>query len=362
MLSLDHNHIVKAYDKKVNISMRVTDYAYMVLEYCKGGDLFTLLRKQYNISDVLNKFVYGIGSALQYIHSQGIIHHDLKPENIFVTTGPDNLEILKLGDFGLYSKVDESYKPVTKGTELYLPLYQLISNNIARKSAIYYHKNSINFTDTNDDYVPVAKYFIDWYAYVCIIYYIITKESFNIINDIQAIIFNTCCINLNLIQDTILCNILINIMCIDIQVYFTGVDDLSNKYYKSLFDLIENKNKIHIAPQISKLKTKQNYNLSYNNTKKLYSLKNTNTKKNTTYNENTPEEVINEIYLLNPKNKNNEDIVVRNEFNNVKNAKTRKNSKRVNSTQITTVRSRKSTKKISRLNIQPNSPNNSSFA
>lgn len=349
MFSIAHKHIVKAFAKKVKISKWdvIPDYAYMVLEYCNGGDLHSLLnRKKYNINEILNKFVYGIGSALQYIHTQDIIHHDLKPENIFVSIDPDTkLHILKLGDFGLYSKVDESYKPMPKGTELYLPFYQLISNNTALQSEIYYHKNAINFTSVENEYVPIAKYFIDWYAYICIIYDIITKALFNTINKIQAIIFNTCCINLNLIQDTILCNILMNIMCIDIQVYFTGVDDLSNKYYKLLFDLIENKNEIHIASPISDLKTKLKYSLSYDNTKKLYSLENTNTKKNITYNKNTPEEIINEIYLLNPKDKNNNDIVVRKKFNDVgTKVNTPKNNKKVNSTKRI-LRLRSSTKK-----------------
>ena len=41
--------------------------------------------------------------GLSYIHTQGIIHRDIKPQNILVT--PD--EIIKISDFGVAQKLDE---------------------------------------------------------------------------------------------------------------------------------------------------------------------------------------------------------------------------------------------------------------
>ncbi len=43
--------------------------------------------------------------GLHYLHKKGIIHRDLKPENILVDKLPGDLNILKIGDFGI-SKVD----------------------------------------------------------------------------------------------------------------------------------------------------------------------------------------------------------------------------------------------------------------
>lgn len=254
MLMLNNDHIVKAFDKKVKISKWdvVPDYAYMVLEYCNGGDLRNILRYNYNVGDILNKFVYGIGSALQYIHEQDIIHHDLKPENVFVSIANKNDITLKLGDFGLYSKIDDLYKSSIEGTDFYLPWYQLVSTEKAQMTNIYYNRNPIQFVNTNLSYVPVAKYFIDWYAYVCIIYEIITTEKLNVIlagNNLN--VFNTCSIDLNRIPDTTLRNILMNIMCIDITVYFTGIDDLTNEYYQKLFNLLATQEYIY-EPIISK--------------------------------------------------------------------------------------------------------------
>lgn len=313
MLTLNNAHIVNVYDKKVKLSNWNidTEYAYMVLEYCNGGDLHNMISGKYNIScdTILNKFVYGIGNALQYIHEQNIIHHDLKPENIFVSSDKNNIT-LKLGDFGLYSKIDDSYKSSIEGTKLYLPWYQLVSIEKAQLTNIYYNNNPIQFVNTNRAYVPVAKYFIDWYAYVCIIYEIITKKKLNAkpINNLN--IFNTCCIDLNRIPDTTLHNILINIMCIDITVYFTGIDDLSNEYYEKIFELLAQQVHIQIPiVGINNITLRKQKAQIYRSDNKKYKLTRENKKPIVA----SPERILTKLYSS--ENKNNEDIVGYNEFN-----------------------------------------------
>jgi serine/threonine protein kinase len=43
--------------------------------------------------------------ALEYLHKKGIVHRDLKPANILIDILPGEVNILKIGDFGI-SKVD----------------------------------------------------------------------------------------------------------------------------------------------------------------------------------------------------------------------------------------------------------------
>jgi serine/threonine protein kinase len=54
--------------------------------------------------------------ALTYLHRRGILHHDLKPENMLVSNGQ-----VRLLDFGLSITLDQSQRADISGTLLYLP-------------------------------------------------------------------------------------------------------------------------------------------------------------------------------------------------------------------------------------------------
>ena len=49
----------------------------------------------------------GIMEALKYIHSEGVAHRDVKPENILLKDAND-LTSLKLIDFGISTKYDDT--------------------------------------------------------------------------------------------------------------------------------------------------------------------------------------------------------------------------------------------------------------
>jgi serine/threonine protein kinase len=70
---------------------------YLVMEYVEGSSLRQLLaKKAVSARDVLD-FVPQIGEALQHAHESGIVHRDVKPENILV----DRRNRVRLVDFGL---------------------------------------------------------------------------------------------------------------------------------------------------------------------------------------------------------------------------------------------------------------------
>ena len=56
-----------------------------------------------------------IAKALQFIHERGIVHLDVKPDNIYVKNG-----VYKLGDFGCATLLDQSL-PVEEGDARYMP-------------------------------------------------------------------------------------------------------------------------------------------------------------------------------------------------------------------------------------------------
>ena len=71
---------------------------YIIMEYCKYGELFDYIIKKGNLSEEESSILfYQLINGLEHIHSKGIAHRDLKPENLLLA---DN-NILKIIDFGL---------------------------------------------------------------------------------------------------------------------------------------------------------------------------------------------------------------------------------------------------------------------
>lgn len=70
------------------------------MEYLIGGDLSTLLGIFGVFNENMTKFyIVQVIAALEYLHSNGIIHRDIKPDNILI----DASGYIKLTDFGLSS-------------------------------------------------------------------------------------------------------------------------------------------------------------------------------------------------------------------------------------------------------------------
>ena len=75
-----------------------SDNYYIVMEYCKSGELFDyIVDKQHLDEDEASIFFYQLINGVEYIHSLGVAHRDLKPENLLLTEN----KTLKIIDFGL---------------------------------------------------------------------------------------------------------------------------------------------------------------------------------------------------------------------------------------------------------------------
>jgi serine/threonine protein kinase len=71
---------------------------YLGLEFCQGGDLFTLMRREGRMGEeAVRVYAAEMALALDYLHAQGVLYRDLKPENVLM--GRDGH--LKLADLGL---------------------------------------------------------------------------------------------------------------------------------------------------------------------------------------------------------------------------------------------------------------------
>ncbi len=95
----DHPHIVTLYD-----IVQEGDQTYLVSQYMAGGDLRELVKRGPDGLPVAEAVRIGaeVCRALAHVHEAGLLHRDVKPSNVWLTTDRQ----AKLGDFGLATSAD----------------------------------------------------------------------------------------------------------------------------------------------------------------------------------------------------------------------------------------------------------------
>lgn len=132
MTKLTHPNIVKVYDfvlKKENTS-------YFTMEYVAGDDFVKTIG---NLDDKYSCFyslVAQICRVLEFIHSHGVVHCDIKPSNILVTTGKQSSPFAKVLDFGMVEYVDIISKGM-RGTIEYMAPEMIKGMPIDRRADLY---------------------------------------------------------------------------------------------------------------------------------------------------------------------------------------------------------------------------------
>eukprot|EP00798_Chlamydomonas_sp_ICE-L_P014436 gene14436-20443_t len=119
MHALDHKNILKFY-----AWYETTNHLWLILEYCVGGDLVSLMRQDVKLPESsVHDFGRDLVVALQYLHFNSIIYCDLKPSNVLL----DENGRLKLGGFGLSRRLSDINKtpfqalsPAKRGTPCYM--------------------------------------------------------------------------------------------------------------------------------------------------------------------------------------------------------------------------------------------------
>ncbi len=129
---LSHPNIRQIYD--ISIS---EDHKYLTMEYLDGPTLKSYVKEKGRISqDKALEFIIQILDALNHTHSKGIVHRDIKPQNVIVTSESS----VKITDFGIAKLYDPHTKAQSDkgvGTVYYISPEQASGKNIDARSDIY---------------------------------------------------------------------------------------------------------------------------------------------------------------------------------------------------------------------------------
>ncbi len=95
-----------------------TVFHYLILEYLSGGDLSKLRSTQGLTFNQAFSYVEQICAGLAHAHYCGVIHRDIKPQNLLLTKDKNTV---KIADFGV-ARFSQNDSPITRvGTNMYAP-------------------------------------------------------------------------------------------------------------------------------------------------------------------------------------------------------------------------------------------------
>ncbi|XP_043230271.1 serine/threonine-protein kinase PLK1-like [Amphibalanus amphitrite] len=94
-----------------------SENVYIILEYCPRKSLVHVLKHRQTLTEPeVRYYMRQLADGAEYIHSQSIVHRDLKLGNMFLS---DEM-VVKVGDFGLATRIADEKKPTICGTPNYI--------------------------------------------------------------------------------------------------------------------------------------------------------------------------------------------------------------------------------------------------
>jgi eukaryotic-like serine/threonine-protein kinase len=112
LASLNHANIVEILD------FSASEPAYLVMELLQGSSLGQALRAQSALTDVrVARIALQVLDALHETHALGLVHRDIKPDNIFLSPSSGVGDIVKLVDFGI-ARSQNPTGPLTLGSAM----------------------------------------------------------------------------------------------------------------------------------------------------------------------------------------------------------------------------------------------------
>lgn len=138
--TLSHQHIVGVHDRGEDQGQ-----LWIAMDYIEGEDAGQLLRRRYPAgmpAELVTAIITAVASALDYAHSKGLLHRDVKPANIMLSNADDAAQRrILLTDFGIARALDDvsdlTPTNTTLGTVAYSAPEQLMGQELDGRADQY---------------------------------------------------------------------------------------------------------------------------------------------------------------------------------------------------------------------------------
>ena len=131
---LDHPNIVRAIEASED-----RGHHYFVMEYVEGESVWDRLKRENIIPEAeALRMIRKVAMALQHAFRSGLVHRDVKPDNIFLASDGE----VKLGDMGMAKETDQEVTRITQtraivGTPYYMAPEQARASHVDHRCDIY---------------------------------------------------------------------------------------------------------------------------------------------------------------------------------------------------------------------------------
>ncbi len=125
--------------KVLEVSPPDAELPYLVMELIEGATLATLLRARHHLSlEEVRVLVRDVAEGLRAVHAAGVIHRDLKPHNVMLTTSREGAR-WKIVDFGVAQLHDlvSAGAALVAGTPSYMAPEQALGERVDSRADLY---------------------------------------------------------------------------------------------------------------------------------------------------------------------------------------------------------------------------------